>query len=133
MTTDRQAAISDIAAFVDDYVEFYALDDGECYHEPTEHERFLIEDAINGLIADDEFEALMAASVAAERDELRAEVERLRAEVERMRADLPAAYQRGYTEALNDCIRNGGEQWARSMFADGGDAIDAARAAQEGE
>lgn len=118
MTTDRQAAISDIAAFVDDYVEFYALDDGECYHEPTEHERLLIEDAINGLIADDEFEALMAASVAAERDALRAEVAR-------MRADLSAAYQRGYTEGLNDCIRNGIE-WARSMFADGGSQVDAA-------
>ena len=33
------------------------------------------------------------------------------------------AYRRGYDEALNDCIRNGGEAWARSMFADQGEHI----------
>ena len=33
------------------------------------------------------------------------------------------AYKNGYEEALNDCIRNGGEAWARSMFANGGEHI----------
>ncbi len=33
------------------------------------------------------------------------------------------AYKNGYEEALNDCIRNGGEAWARSMFANNGEHI----------
>lgn len=48
-----------IEAFVDEYLDEYELrlDDG-C-HAPTEAEQFLIADAINGLLADDEFMALL--------------------------------------------------------------------------
>ena len=52
--------IEQLERFVDDYIECYELDDDEEHHEPTEHERHLIADAINGLIADDDFLALVA-------------------------------------------------------------------------
>ena len=32
-------------------------------------------------------------------------------------------YKRGYEAALNDCIKNGGEAWARSMFANNAEHI----------
>lgn len=50
-----QTTVDELERFLDDYIECYELDDGESHHEPTEHERFLIADAINGLIADDDF------------------------------------------------------------------------------
>lgn len=90
MTKDIQDWIAAIEKFVDEYVDCYELDDDECHHEPTEHERFLIEDAINGLIADEQFTALVAGSVAAERDALRAEVESLQQQIKAGEAAEPA-------------------------------------------
>jgi hypothetical protein len=42
---------------IKDYLDGYALDDGEVYHEPNEIESLLIHDAIAGLLGDDKFKA----------------------------------------------------------------------------
>lgn len=40
-----------------------------------------------------------------------------------LKKELLDAYKRGYEEALNACVRNGGEAWARSMFANNAEHI----------
>lgn len=50
---------------IKDYLEDYELRADEGSHTPTEGERFLIYDAISGLLSEDEFLALLAAPVAA--------------------------------------------------------------------
>jgi hypothetical protein len=37
------------------YLEDYAFDTGECYHQPTEIETILLEDFTNGLVCDEDF------------------------------------------------------------------------------
>ena len=53
-----------IESAVEDYVDGYELRDDPACHTPNEMERLLISDAIHGLLADDEFMALLAAPVA---------------------------------------------------------------------
>lgn len=57
--------------FADDYVEHYEMEADEGTYHPSERERFLIEDAINGLIGDEDFCDLIANEVL-ERQERRA-------------------------------------------------------------
>jgi len=44
-----------LMTIVDGYLEEYALDDGEIYHEPSELESLLIHDAVHGLIDETPF------------------------------------------------------------------------------
>lgn len=58
MSAEAVAALDRVQAIVGAYVEEYELDDGEnVHHIPDESERAMIEDAIQGLIADDAFVA----------------------------------------------------------------------------
>lgn len=57
--------------FADDYVEHYELEADEGTYYPSEQERLLIKDAINGLIGDEDFCDLIANEVL-ERQERRA-------------------------------------------------------------
>lgn len=88
--TERLAALDALQQYIDDYVKDYEWDAGsDGYHEPTEEERVLIEDAIAGLLGDYDFLAKMDAwralcgttpSAVSERN----------------------AFWEGYAEALND-------------------------------
>lgn len=50
-----QDKCSVVNKIVDRFVNEYELDDGELSHTPSEVERFLISDAIQGLLVDDDF------------------------------------------------------------------------------
>ncbi|OZI61593.1 hypothetical protein [Bordetella genomosp. 11] len=57
-----------IQAAVDEYLDGYDLRTDEACHTPTEFERFLLTDAVAGLLADDEFMAALAALAAAKQE-----------------------------------------------------------------
>ena len=60
----------------------------------------------------------------AERESLRDEAAALLRELAAEPMQEPGIeYKRGYEDALNDCIKNGGEAWARSMFANNAEHI----------
>lgn len=56
-----------INAAIDEYADGYELRGEPGDHTPTEFERFVIVDAINGLLAEPEFMALIASPVAAQK------------------------------------------------------------------
>ena len=98
--------IDDVMALVDEYVSASIEDHG--YRSGAASAEYL-EDTKRKLLA--AIAALIAAPAAPQQAE----------PVLNERVGL--AYKNGYEEALNDCIRNGGEAWARSMFANGGEHI----------
>lgn len=65
-------AVQSVQKFADDYVDAYELEADEGSYTPNEQEQMLITDAINGLIADEDFLRLVRSEVD-EREKLRKE------------------------------------------------------------
>jgi hypothetical protein len=61
----RPAPVRGIERYVDEYIDGYVMEGDDGCYTPSDHERFLIKDAIMGLLADDEFLAMLERGEAA--------------------------------------------------------------------
>ncbi|MFY2030268.1 hypothetical protein ACOTDE_26500 [Achromobacter xylosoxidans] len=125
-----------IQAAIDEYLDGYELRTDEGAHTPTDFERFLLDDCIAGLLADDDFLALMAARPAPIAGNARADRDAAFEAVRKRLCALPRYSfwkdDNGGVKRVNDRSGN----WIEFDAAHGlfdAVAVDAAIAAQQGK